>query len=356
MVVVGIRRDAASRELLTWALVKVASAGDRVVALHVTADGALPAPAINLELMVCGGSSIRKTLVKEAASYGVAHLILGVAKNSLSFSCQVLRKESSRSLFREVVSKELLEISQAVYALFAGDNTESNVSEKVLHKRNELKNIVGYSVQDSILKKLAQLAQMLRSLQRASGCELVHRNAEDTDENDVIEFGSSFDFKPPSRFIVDVSLDDDLSLECGGLSSKPFENEQYDACSNFTSRNSISVGDNMNLRWLKDQCNLTTRSGGSMLSGDELAKALCRVLLSNKAGDEIADELLDLVGDAAFETVQDLLLEIRHLCSYLQDLKNASAEEMRRSVHANYAAFIRSGNNLKGALPLALLW
>jgi hypothetical protein len=39
-VVVGIRRDAASRELLTWALVKVANAGDRVVALHVAADGA----------------------------------------------------------------------------------------------------------------------------------------------------------------------------------------------------------------------------------------------------------------------------------------------------------------------------
>lgn len=48
-VVVGIRRDAASRELLTWALVKVANAGDRVVALHVAplhvaaaADGASP--------------------------------------------------------------------------------------------------------------------------------------------------------------------------------------------------------------------------------------------------------------------------------------------------------------------------
>lgn len=39
-VVVGIRRDAASRELLTWALVKVANAGDRVVALHVAAAGA----------------------------------------------------------------------------------------------------------------------------------------------------------------------------------------------------------------------------------------------------------------------------------------------------------------------------
>ncbi|KAG8095958.1 hypothetical protein GUJ93_ZPchr0013g36564 [Zizania palustris] len=218
----------------------------------------------------------------------------------------------------EVVSEELLQISQAVYALYAGDNTESNVSEKVLHKRNELENIVGYSVQDSIVKKIAQLAQMLFSIQQGSGCELVHRNAEDADENDISEFGSSFDFKPPSRFIVDVSLDDDLSLECGGLSSKPFENEQYDACSNFTSRNSISVGDHVNLRWLKDQCDLITRSGGSMLSGEELAKALCRVILSNKAGDEIAGELLDLVGDAAFETVQDLLLHRKELVDAIQ--------------------------------------
>ena len=46
-VVVGIRSDAASRELLTWALVKVANAGDRVVALHVAtaADGTARPPA-----------------------------------------------------------------------------------------------------------------------------------------------------------------------------------------------------------------------------------------------------------------------------------------------------------------------
>jgi hypothetical protein len=37
--------------------------------------------------------------------------------------------------------------------------------------------------------------------------------------------------------------------------------------------------------------------------------------------------------------------EIRHLCSYLQDLKKASSEEMRRSVYANYAAFIRCEHN-----------
>ena len=34
-VVVGVKLDSQSRELLTWALVKVASPGDQVIALHV---------------------------------------------------------------------------------------------------------------------------------------------------------------------------------------------------------------------------------------------------------------------------------------------------------------------------------
>ncbi|KAG8098644.1 hypothetical protein GUJ93_ZPchr0013g35647 [Zizania palustris] len=38
--------------------------------------------------------------------------------------------------------------------------------------------------------------------------------------------------------------------------------------------------------------------------------------------------------------------EIRHLSAYLQDLKKASAEEMRRSVYANYSAFIRTSKEI----------
>uniref|UniRef100_J3LTV9 Exocyst component Exo84 C-terminal domain-containing protein n=2 Tax=Oryza brachyantha TaxID=4533 RepID=J3LTV9_ORYBR len=38
--------------------------------------------------------------------------------------------------------------------------------------------------------------------------------------------------------------------------------------------------------------------------------------------------------------------EIRHLCAYLQELKKASSEEMRRSVYANYAAFIRTSKEI----------
>ncbi|KAL1358027.1 exocyst complex component EXO84B [Arachis stenosperma] len=38
--------------------------------------------------------------------------------------------------------------------------------------------------------------------------------------------------------------------------------------------------------------------------------------------------------------------EIKQLCTYLVDLKKASAEEMRRSVYANYAAFIRTSKEI----------
>lgn len=37
-VVVGIRLDGQSRELINWALVKVADPGDHVVAIHVSKD------------------------------------------------------------------------------------------------------------------------------------------------------------------------------------------------------------------------------------------------------------------------------------------------------------------------------
>jgi len=216
----------------------------------------------------------------------------------------------------EAVSEELYQVAQTVYTLFGGDDTEYVGAKKVLSKRNELESLVGYTVQDSVLKKLAQLAQKLDSLQRASAYESVHRIADDVNENDRIEFGADFDFKPLARFIVDVSLD--APLESAELGSGPFEKWQYDAWSTSTTSHSTAVRGSVSLRWLKDQCALITKSGGSMLSGDELAMTLCRVLLSNKAGDQIAGELLDLVGDTAFEIVQDLLLHRKELVDAIQ--------------------------------------
>ncbi|KAK6140402.1 hypothetical protein DH2020_025859 [Rehmannia glutinosa] len=101
VVVVGVKLDSRSRELLTWALVKVAQSGDRVIALHVldpnaekssllslvkTFDSVLAAyegfcnlKQVDLKLKVCKGSPVRKILFREVKSFGATSLILGTS-------------------------------------------------------------------------------------------------------------------------------------------------------------------------------------------------------------------------------------------------------------------------------------
>ncbi|KAL3622584.1 hypothetical protein CASFOL_033995 [Castilleja foliolosa] len=99
VVVVGVRLDSRSRELLTWALVKVARSGDRVIALHIldpntdksslislvknfdsvlaAYEGFCSLKQVDLKLKVCKGSPVRKLLTREAKSCGAQSLILG---------------------------------------------------------------------------------------------------------------------------------------------------------------------------------------------------------------------------------------------------------------------------------------
>lgn len=103
-VLVGVKLDPRSRELLTWALVKVAEPGDLVIALHVldtvtegtssllslvkTLDSVLAVyegfcnlKQVDLKLKVCRGDSVRKLLVQEAKALGVSTVILGTSKS-----------------------------------------------------------------------------------------------------------------------------------------------------------------------------------------------------------------------------------------------------------------------------------
>ncbi|XP_030543696.1 protein kinase STUNTED [Rhodamnia argentea] len=107
VVVVGVKMDGESRELLTWALVKVAEPGDRVIALHIleqttsidgTAsflslvkafdsvlavyEGFCHLKQVDLKLKVCRGPSVRKVLVQEAKSYTSAKVIVGTSKSN----------------------------------------------------------------------------------------------------------------------------------------------------------------------------------------------------------------------------------------------------------------------------------
>ncbi|KAF8405423.1 hypothetical protein HHK36_010329 [Tetracentron sinense] len=100
---VGFRFDSHSRELLNWALVKVAEPGDRVVAVHVCRasdhaskestllDGYLEAykglcnvKQINLTGQISRGWSVRKALVREAKHCDAMAVIVGISRpNSL---------------------------------------------------------------------------------------------------------------------------------------------------------------------------------------------------------------------------------------------------------------------------------
>ncbi|KAE7997556.1 hypothetical protein FH972_002181 [Carpinus fangiana] len=122
-VLVGVKFDSQSRELLTWALVKAAQPGDRVIALHVidcvtegtasllsmvkTFDSVLSVyegfcnlKQVDLRLKVCRGSKVRKILVREAKSYGEATVVVGTSKapkrigSSASFAKYCARKLS----------------------------------------------------------------------------------------------------------------------------------------------------------------------------------------------------------------------------------------------------------------------
>ncbi|CAL0306676.1 unnamed protein product [Lupinus luteus] len=106
-VLVGVKLDHRSRELLTWSLVKVAEPGDLVIALHAidtvtedddtasllsilkTFDSVLAAykgfcnlKQVGLELKVCRGVSVRKLVVQEAKLLDIAVVILGTKKTS----------------------------------------------------------------------------------------------------------------------------------------------------------------------------------------------------------------------------------------------------------------------------------
>ncbi|KAL8482240.1 hypothetical protein ACS0TY_028406 [Phlomoides rotata] len=142
-VVVGVKLDSHSRELLTWALVKVAQAGDRVVALHVLRnneivdrdgkssllslvkafdtilevyEGFCNLKQVDLKLKICRGESAQKIIVREAKSYSATEVIVGTAQThhtirssasvakycakKLSKDCSVLAVCNGKIVFR----------------------------------------------------------------------------------------------------------------------------------------------------------------------------------------------------------------------------------------------------------------
>ncbi|KAI3686884.1 hypothetical protein L1987_80573 [Smallanthus sonchifolius] len=108
-VVVGVKLDSQSRELLTWTLVKQAQPGDSVIALHILTnneivdrdgkssllslvnsfdsilavyEGFCNLKQVDLKLKICRGTSIRKILVREVKSYDANEVIVGTSRTN----------------------------------------------------------------------------------------------------------------------------------------------------------------------------------------------------------------------------------------------------------------------------------
>ncbi|CAN8312835.1 unnamed protein product [Cochlearia groenlandica] len=153
-VVVGVKFDASSSELLDWALVKVAEPGDTIIALHIlnneivngannsslislikafdsvlqVYEGFCKLKQVDLKLRLSRGSSTRKILAKEAKlccaskvvvgiskSYHTIHSSVSVAKylaRKLSKDCWVLAIDNGRVMFQKDGSPSIIHHSK----------------------------------------------------------------------------------------------------------------------------------------------------------------------------------------------------------------------------------------------------
>ncbi|PIA58140.1 hypothetical protein AQUCO_00500228v1 [Aquilegia coerulea] len=212
----------------------------------------------------------------------------------------------------EVRSEEFHKVANTVYDLFGSVEEEGDdVKRGFADKKKELHKHLGYSVHDVNIQKAASLAQRLFTMQlNDQEASVFPENEVDGSGHNMTEFGSEFIFHEPTRFEVDVPNEDGFFLEDETSTSN--HNGWYENYDPTLNQSSVGRG-SMSLRWLRDVCGQIVQKGGSQLSGDELAMALCQLLHSDKFGDEIADDLLDLVGDSAFQTIEDLLKHRKEL-------------------------------------------
>ncbi|XP_074307976.1 protein kinase STUNTED-like [Silene latifolia] len=163
-VVVAVRLDQQSKQLLTWALVKVAQPGDRVLALHVlhsspqeqstlvalvkTFDSVLAVyegfchlKQVDLKLKVCRGSSLRKILVREAKEFESAIVILGVCKIPHSIRSPTSVAKYCAKKLSNKFSVYAVDNGKVIFHKEAATSCSGNVTSYQLNDRVEFDNI-----------------------------------------------------------------------------------------------------------------------------------------------------------------------------------------------------------------------
>jgi activating signal cointegrator complex subunit 3 len=211
----------------------------------------------------------------------------------------------------------------------------------LLSNRDQLGQLFGPVFTNGTLLKAAELAHKLyvwRLQSNPSSAEARSLPASTRAAKlDIVEFGSDLEFRVPP-FAVGVELGDDHGSE---FTSDNYTKNQKDAHENQNSVRLSQVkakglphggllqevytapeevqkvedeGGGVNLRWFKRMCDKAAEAGtASQFSGDELAVAVAHVMESERSGDEIAGDLFDLIGDAWFDFIQELLQHRKEL-------------------------------------------
>ncbi|KAL9249225.1 DExH-box ATP-dependent RNA helicase DExH14-like protein [Drosera capensis] len=206
----------------------------------------------------------------------------------------------------EVDSDEFREVALTAYRLSSGDGRDEDISRtRIAENKAELQRVVGRSISDVGLQKVISVTRNLVCLQPQDHLVSIAPSDQSVScGSKDVEFGAELDFKPPFRFLVDIPVEDEsLGVE-STIPSISLQNGWHDA--EAVHRN-VAPGNGYDLKCLRKVCEQIVKKSSSELLGDDLAMAICRVLNSDKHGEEIAADLMDLVGYASFETVQDLI-------------------------------------------------
>ncbi|OAE30033.1 hypothetical protein AXG93_3893s1430 [Marchantia polymorpha subsp. ruderalis] len=260
----------------------------------------------------------------------------------------------------EVSTEELQQSASIVYdALhdFEKGETLQNPKALISQKREELAAVFGQIFSDSSLVKAAELAHELylwRS--KSSLLGLVTTDVSSSGRKETAEFGANLDFRVPS---VEAETDDH---GWGILTTSQFEkpnewqemselahvseertNQQEDVGEYGVAGQERRAQDDQggaDLRWYKRMCYKAAEAGaGAQFSGDELALAVARVLESDRSGDEIAGDLFDLIGDAWFDFIQELLQHRKELVDLIQKGLTALRSEKAPAVQARMPSY-----------------
>lgn len=152
--------------------------------------------------------------------------------------------------------------------------------------RSEIQKIIGHTVSDANLSKVASLAQRLSGLQPGDNNAALASESHVNGSSDAVEFGADLVFQVPARFLVDDVVEDDGLLGEENTASSSFHEGWHDH-NDFKNHISAAKSRNFNLSWLRNQCDQIVRGSVSQLSSDDLAMAICRVLDSEKPGEEV---------------------------------------------------------------------